>query len=146
MPANTEHFYTDKRRWDGLTNRCILCRKEEDARNRGNWSRPKRLAEWKRRSEYSKKWKQRVRLEALSRYGGDPPRCACCGENALEFLSLDHTNGGGCAHRRALKKPGGFSLSLWLRQRGFPDGFRVLCHNCNQAIGFYGYCPHQRVD
>jgi hypothetical protein len=20
--------------------------------------------------------------------------------------------------------------------------YRVLCHNCNMALGFYGYCPH----
>ena len=29
-----------------------------------------------------------------------------------------------------------------LRARGFPLGYRVLCHNCNLARGFYGYCPH----
>jgi len=27
--------------------------------------------------------------------------------------------------------------------QGYPTGFRVLCHNCNQAIGLYGYCPHK---
>ena len=31
----------------------------------------------------------------------------------------------------------------WLLRHGFPEGFRVLCHNCNQAIGVYGACPHQ---
>jgi hypothetical protein len=20
----------------------------------------------------------------------------------------------------------------------------VRCHNCNQALGFYGYCPHEQ--
>jgi hypothetical protein len=25
-------------------------------------------------------------------------------------------------------------------------GYRVLCHNCNLARGFYGYCPHEKFD
>lgn len=32
----------------------------------------------------------------------------------------------------------------WLEHNHFPPGFRVLCHNCNQARGFYGYCPHEK--
>jgi hypothetical protein len=35
-------------------------------------------------------------------------------------------------------------LYLWLKRNNYPTGFRVLCHNCNLAIGFYGYCPHHR--
>ena len=28
---------------------------------------------------------------------------------------------------------------------GFPkDKYRLLCHNCNQSMGWYGYCPHQK--
>jgi hypothetical protein len=30
-----------------------------------------------------------------------------------------------------------------LIKNNFPDGFQVLCHNCNMSIGLYGYCPHQ---
>lgn len=30
----------------------------------------------------------------------------------------------------------------WLSKHGLPTGFRVLCHNCNSAHGYYGYCPH----
>ena len=33
----------------------------------------------------------------------------------------------------------------WLINERFPEGFRVLCHNCNQAIGYYGECPHART-
>jgi len=54
-------------------------------------------------------------------------------------MSLDHINGGGVAHR----KERGIPLTQWLVRNGYPDGFRVLCHNCNQALGAYGYCPHQ---
>lgn len=42
-----------------------------------------------------------------------------------------------------MHKPG-IDMAQWCRRNGYPKGFRVLCHNCNMAIGFYGYCPHSR--
>lgn len=83
----------------------------------------------------------KVRLEALQAYGGEEPRCVCCGEQTFQFLALDHTNGGGHAHR---KETGGGGFYSWLRRHNYPAGFRVLCHNCNfgrQING--GTCPHQ---
>lgn len=67
--------------------------------------------------------------------------CACCGEDAIEFLSIDHINGGGHKHRK--KTGGGTSFYLWLKRNNYPPGFQVLCYNCNQAKGYYGKCPHQ---
>ncbi len=63
-------------------------------------------------------------------------------ENRLEFLCIDHTNGDGAAHRK-ITGGAGQRTYLWLRKNGFPEGFRVLCYNCNQALGGFGYCPHQ---
>ncbi len=34
----------------------------------------------------------------------------------------------------------------WLYRNNWPDGFRILYHNCNQSLGSYGYCPHQIKD
>lgn len=79
------------------------------------------------------------RLRVLNHYGG---KCACCGENRYEFLALDHINGGGSQHRRQIKG-GSKHMTQWVINNGFPkDMFRILCHNCNMAIGAYGYCPH----
>jgi len=88
-----------------------------------------------------KVWRSKIRLEILNAYGG---LCACCGELRLEFLSVDHIAGGGNAHRRALGCPSGLGFYLWLKRENYPNGFRILCHNCNMARGFYGYCPHER--
>lgn len=90
-------------------------------------------------SAHARRTSQERRLRVLTRYGGDPPVCACCGTGHLEFLSMDHINGDGAAHRRLI---GRSSLYRWLEQNDYPEGFRVLCFNCNCAIGFYGYCPH----
>jgi len=78
------------------------------------------------------------RYRVLGHYGGV---CACCGEERFEFLSIDHIKGGGTKHRAEIG--GGTNMVGWLLKEGLPEGYRVLCHNCNQAFGFYGRCPHQ---
>jgi hypothetical protein len=75
------------------------------------------------------------REDALKHYGGV---CACCGESRYEFLAIDHINGGGTQHHKQIRTP----IVRWLRKNNYPEGFRVLCHNCNQSLGQYGYCPH----
>jgi len=88
----------------------------------------------------NKRSRDRTRLEVLIHYSIGQPKCECCGEVLMEFLCIDHINGGGSEFRR--RKPG-TSIYFWLKSNGFPGGYRVLCHNCNQAIGYYGYCPHK---
>lgn len=84
-----------------------------------------------------------TRIQALAYYSeGNKPKCTCCGEEHLEFLAIDHINGGGCKHRKELKSLG-LKLYRWLRENNFPEGYRCLCHNCNQSHGLYGYCPHE---
>ncbi len=96
------------------------------------------------RQRYFKK-----RLSILQHYSDSTvPFCACCGEKEIKFLSLDHINGGGTKHRQelqksAIKPAGGSSIVCWIIRNNFPSGFQVLCHNCNQAKGFYGKCPHK---
>ena len=87
----------------------------------------------------NKRFTDALRDTALRRYGGTPPTCACCGEHRREFLAIDHIGGGGNKHRKEVKKA---TIYSWLKREGYPDGFRVLCHNCNMAIGFYKTCPH----
>lgn len=89
---------------------------------------------------YSRAYNRRLRQEALDRYGR---WCRCCGEAHEEFLAIDHVEGNGNNHRRQIGSTGGMNMYLWLKRNGYPAGFRTLCHNCNLAIGFYGYCPHR---
>ncbi len=82
-------------------------------------------------------------MAALVRYSGPVPCCACCREANLEFLQIDHINGGGTAHIKELFRQG-MTFYRWLHGEGYPEGFRVLCSNCNFSLGHYGYCPHER--
>jgi hypothetical protein len=90
-----------------------------------------------------KRSNQKLRLEVLTYYSDGAPECACCGERELSFLTLDHTNGGGGKERTTNNHRGGTAQYRSLRKRGFPAGYRVLCWNCNCAIGRYGICPHK---
>lgn len=92
-----------------------------------------------------------VKRLVIAAYGG---KCACCGEDGLQFLSIDHINGDGADHRRELKTIGaGHSFYRYLLNNDFPDKHRltVLCHSCNVAKGVGIDCPHklgtvERVD
>ncbi len=85
---------------------------------------------------------RKLKKAVIEAYGG---KCACCGESHSEFLSIDHINGGGAKHRKSLGiLGGGTNFYKWLKKEGFPQGeYQLLCHNCNQALGAYGYCPHK---
>jgi hypothetical protein len=80
-----------------------------------------------------------LRRRVIDGYGG---LCQCCGEKAIEFLAIDHVDGGGREERLRLSI---HQIMVKIERENFPDDYRILCHNCNQAIGWYGYCPHQRL-
>lgn len=91
-----------------------------------------------------KKSNLKRRMAALVVYSSDPPRCACkgCNESHVEFLVIDHINGGGATHRKISGH--GSNFYMWLKNNNYPIGFRVLCDNCNMSRGRYGYCPHEK--
>ena len=92
-------------------------------------------------SERNKNHKRNFRLEVLAHYSKSKiPFCNCCGEKTIQFLCIDHINGGGNEHRRQIGN--NVQLAYWLKRNNYPSEFQVLCHNCNMAKGFYGQCPH----
>ena len=103
-----------------------------------------RAKAYQKRLEKDKAWKKqycrKMKILAINHYEG---KCACCGETHIEFLAIDHSNGEGCKWRKEMKITGGLAMYRWLINNNFPEGFRVLCHNCNQSMGMFGYCPHQ---
>ena len=164
---NHSYFFKDRSKQDNLCSSCKTCsletakkwesKNQERAKsNREKWKKahPDKIREYvkrgdaKRRSDpirmdnqrrYHKEHVIKLRKDVLFHYGGV---CACCGESTYEFLSLDHIYGGGNKQKRELGKRGP-NFYRWLKVNGYPEGYRVLCHNCNQALGAYGYCPHK---
>jgi len=119
LPNNKKHFQPIPRRI-GFEAQCRKCKSDRMSRRY-----------------------QEIRKIVLEHYSGGVPECACCGEIFIEFLSIDHIHGGGTRHRREVINGKYNSLYLWLLDKGLPEGYRVLCMNCNVSLGHYGYCPHQ---
>ena len=84
------------------------------------------------------------------------PCCNCCGENFhVDFLAIDHIRGSKQMdlepELKKLKyssKLKGMNLHRWIIRNNFPDGFQILCTNCNFAKGMKknnNKCPHERI-
>jgi hypothetical protein len=74
---------------------------------------------------------QVLKIEIIAHYSAGSMGCALCPEARLGALSIDHIDGCGATHREQIKKGGGRDFYAWLRNSNFPDGYRVLCANCN---------------
>lgn len=128
--------------------------KDEIREWRKKWNEAHRAENYER----SKKWRQanldlaqkqdhasyiirrdKLKTEIFAAYGG--PSCLCCGESHIEFLTIDHIGGNGEMQRKQLNRRGG-RIYAYLRDNGYPSGYRVLCMNCNLSLGKHGYCPH----
>ena len=142
---------------------CVICGRSYYPKGSSKTCSPECSAELARRrtSKWIKKWKanhkeelskrtreynRKLKLEVISHYSEDPshPRCICCGEDRIEFLTIDHVDGSGALHRKELRGKG-MTFYTWLKKNNYPDGFRVLCLNCNFSLGRYGYCPHNKT-
>lgn len=93
-------------------------------------------------SKREKKRRRDLRLEVINHYSNGDIKCACCGEKHIEFLIIDHIYGNGNKHRKEIGKSS-TDYYRWIIKNNFPNIFQILCHNCNMAKGFYGYCPHE---
>lgn len=79
-----------------------------------------------------------LKEEVFSKYGSV---CNCCREYRIAFLSIDHVDGGGNIHRKQVKS----NIYRWLKRNNYPEGFQLLCHNCNHGKHINGgICPHQQ--
>ena len=89
----------------------------------------------------------RDKVLALEHYCKGELKCECCEEPRFEFLTFNHIAGGGNEDRKKrfgnwLR--GGHELYGRLRQESWPEGYRVLCMNCQQGIrDNLGQCPHK---
>lgn len=141
-----------KNRKDNVGSWCRVCLndKAKEHYEKNYHKNPEKYRErtirWKlknpnRIKEIGLKSRLKMRIEVLKHYGNGKMKCACCGENEIKFLSLDHIDGGGKLDRK--KNGYGNAFYFYLKKNNYPKGFQILCHNCNMAKGFYGVCPHK---
>lgn len=146
--ANRDRLNAKRREWYRQNHDTVLPRKRKAhtrwrRRNRDHVRRKSREHYRANREALQRRDKQlrdAVREGVLFHYSSGAMACLCCGEKHSEFLTLDHIRG-----KRNYPEElrcSGFTLYERLKARGFPEGFRVLCLNCNGSMGFRGYCPH----
>lgn len=71
-------------------------------------------------------------------YCSGTPHCMLCGDEHFEFLCIDHIDGRG-------EDLSSLALYRWLLKAGCPDGYRVLCMNCNQEDSINRQPPTQVI-
>jgi len=82
---------------------------------------------------YGKKFREELKEEVLTHYGNGKLQCVFCHDTRIHVLTIDHINGKGGEHvggNRIKRRLNGKELYRWLRQNGYPAGFRTLCMNC----------------
>lgn len=103
-------------------------------KNKDKWAKRRpQMIDWMRRKDRENK-----RL-VLTHYGGNPPKCACCGETEYEFMTIDHTQDNGAEERKRIGRSGA-PFYRWVIDNNYPSGYQVLCRNCNWGK-FRGVCP-----
>lgn len=141
--------YKDFRTYKGILKR-NACKQCETAYMKGhiveNYEKQKQIwlkSYYKNRNHYIKyrrEHRKKTRDLVFEKYGNV---CQCCGEWRNKFLSLDHINNDGNAHRKDIGGGGRF-LYHWAVKNGFPKTLRLLCFNCNMGRHLNGgKCPHE---
>lgn len=87
---------------------------------------------WQR--EHARKNKIRVIL-----HYSPEGKCVRCGFSDMRALSMDHIKGRGAQHIRKIHIP----LYSWLIKNNFPEGFQVLCMNCQWIKRFENHEANQ---
>lgn len=134
-------------RWNAYGRKWNNNNREKKKKNDRKWNRENpdkvraKALRWDSAHPGRKAELQRVRLLKyktliVEAYGGC---CACCGETEITFLTVEHLNKDGMAHRDVRGNFYGY-----LVRENFPqDGLTILCMNCNWAERNGTPCPHK---
>lgn len=73
--------------------------------------------------------RQKPKLIVIDHYSKGQNKCACCSENNILHLTIDHIYGDGNRHRMSIRK----EIYNWLIKNNFPSGYQILCWPCNSS-------------
>lgn len=149
-----ESFSKDKRRRFGISSMCKECEnKKRSIKNKKRYYANIPKARKKLRDDYhanaehkrglQKKYRDALRRGIVEHYSKGRFECACCLEKEYVVLTIDHIHGGGTLERR-LTGGGGQHFYRTIKKANYPEGFQILCFNCNVAKWRLGRCYHQK--
>lgn len=125
-PDQRHHRYYKARR---TANNDLRRRQRAEARARGEVYRKGRGSP-ESKAAAQRRFTEQSRDELFDRLGSHA--CVRCGFADKRALHLDHRNGGGAAHRRAVPSANSYLRGLLeMSPEGLRTTFQVLCANCN---------------
>lgn len=145
-----DDFHRYSRSNDGHGSWCKTCaskywqaqgESQRDRKRRNSRERYLRLGDEIRR--YNRERNQQLKAMLVAHYSNGANKCVCCGESEVRFLTIDHIDGNGAEHRKTTKCGTGATFYRRLIREGMPEGYQVLCYNCNNARIWNKKCPHQ---
>jgi len=98
----------------------------------------------KNRNEERLKRQKEIKKECFQHYAKDQIKCEICGITNIDVLCIDHINGNGNIERKKYcgnPREGGTPFYFKLKRMNYPDGYRLLCLNCNHIEAIKkGFC------
>lgn len=143
---NREKYNGYMRKWqkDKISNLSSVelekLRTEEKEYRQKNYDKNyKKQQDWKknnpeRDNKLNYQERERLKTEIFKHYSEDKMCCVKCGFSDIRALQLDHIYDNGSEHRRLIggvRTRAGGQYYRWLRKNKFPEGYQVLCANCN---------------
>ena len=75
--------------------------------------------------------RRKIAYVVIKHYSNNSMVCAQCGCSNLSVLTIDHIHGMGRKHVHSLGFGGGGDrFYYWLKRNNYPEGYQVLCFNC----------------
>jgi hypothetical protein len=74
-----------------------------------------------------------IKCKLINKYGG---RCVGCGEENIEFLTIDHINNDGAQERKETGRFGAI-FYRYLLKTALSDKYQILCYNCNCSKEYF---------
>ena len=100
----------------------------------------------KKRIKERKLYVVRIRAKVFAHYSKNGEiKCACCACTDEWALKLDHIHNNGAEERKHFRKGCGSGTHFysWLLRNNYPEGYQILCRNCNWGKKLFGECPHK---
>lgn len=114
-------FWKSDRHKNKFDRRCIDCAKE--------YRETYVDKEYDRNYTMIYNWK--IKQIVFQVYSNGIMKCRDCCEDDIDVLVIEHIYGKGRQHRKQLNVRGGIPFYNWLIKNNFPEGYSLLCHNCN---------------
>ena len=126
---------------------CIKCRERDRSWRNNNVEkilmRRKQIYQFQKSiiSERKKIKSKVLKKTIVDHYGG---KCICplCDEQQLDFLTIDHIDGGGTKQRKNTSIHGGTNFYYWIIKNDYPSNLQIMCLNCNVSRHILGQCEH----